>query len=137
MMAVGMAALASFPVAQSFSHIVGGPAGWTFGSNYAGWANITAAEPGFFNNDVLLFKYENEPPIHHDVYLFKDFAHYQACDFSEATLLANSTQGQAAGFEYKLPERGWYHFGCSVPSHCTDGLMKFRIKAKHHSKPRV
>lgn len=56
MMAVGMAALASFPVAQSFSHIVGGPAGWTFGSNYAGWANITAAEPGFFNNDVLCKK---------------------------------------------------------------------------------
>ena len=86
---------------------------------------------------MAVFKYENAPPVHHNVYLFKDFAHYQACDFSEATLLANSTQGTAPGFEYKLPERGWYHFGCSVPAHCTEGLMKFitaNLQSDHAGK---
>jgi hypothetical protein len=71
--------------------------------------------------------------VSHDVYLFQDLAHFQACDFAGATLLANESQGNP-GFKYQLTNRGWYYFGCGIKNglHCNEGLMKFPVKAMHH-----
>ena len=75
-----------------------------------------------------MFKYDppSDPAYAYSVYLLPNLASFAACDFSNAQLLANATQGSGKGFEVKLNQWRPYYFASYGEDgyHCNDGLMR-------------
>ncbi|KAH7517943.1 hypothetical protein FEM48_Zijuj09G0117900 [Ziziphus jujuba var. spinosa] len=108
---------------------VGDSENWHFGFNYTKWA---INHGPFYLNDILVFKYD--PPSSnnthpHSIYMLPDLASFVNCNFSQARMLASTTQGADEGFEFKLKSWQPYYFACGESNgyHCSNGGMKFLV----------
>lgn len=68
-----------------------------------------------------VFKYESP----HNVYLLPNLWSYMKCNFKNAKLLANETNGVDGGFEVELNQWRLYYFASSNGDDCSSGMMKF------------
>ncbi|XP_022766485.1 uncharacterized protein LOC111311375 [Durio zibethinus] len=109
-------------VIQAETIVVGGTENWRYGYNYTEWAANTAP---FYFQDTLVFKYEDTPA--HSVYLLPNLRSYLTCNFSDAKLLANPTQGQGDGFSFVLNQWRVLYFASAEGNDCEDGLMKLIV----------
>ncbi|GLT37000.1 hypothetical protein SLA2020_113440 [Shorea laevis] len=108
--------------------IVGGSDNWHFGVNYTDWAFKNAP---FYFNDTLVFKYDSpNVTFSHSVYLLPNLWSFINCDFSQAKMVANITEGRGNGFEFVLKQWRPHYFACGEgPNrfHCKNGNMKFFV----------
>jgi len=76
--------------------------------------------------EVITFTYSSS----HDVWQFPDEKSYDACDFSNATLLADSRDSP---FDYTVANDTAF-LGCSVGSHCSRSGQKIKVSAAKSTK---
>ncbi|GLT47025.1 hypothetical protein SLA2020_207470 [Shorea laevis] len=107
-------------VTQGSTVTVGGPQHWRYGFNYTDWAIKNSP---FYIQDTLVFQYEPQ----HNVYLLPNLFSYMTCDFSQAELLANPTQGKGEGFAVVINQERSCYFASGEGEDCENGMMTFFI----------
>lgn len=86
-----------------------------------------------YDDDVCIAVFKYDPPKNdshpHSVYLLPDLKSLNSCNFSQARMLASTTQGDDEGFEFALKSWRPYYFACGESNgiHCNLGGMKFMV----------
>ncbi|KAK7308584.1 hypothetical protein VNO77_42203 [Canavalia gladiata] len=108
--------------------VVGGSENWRFGYNYTDWAIKNVP---YYAGDTLVFKYDapSAKTFPHNVYKLKDAERFAKCDFKNAKLLADTTEGAGKGFKYVLKKYKPHFFACGIKDgfHYNNGTMKFVV----------
>ena len=85
-----------------------------------------------YQGDTLVFHYSDN----HDVWQHTDKASWDSCDFSTATMVANTHHGgncpeeqewnstcvdEGPGYQWEAETAGTFYFSCSIGTHCQNG----------------
>lgn len=83
---------------------------------------VTYSRVAASGGQAVLFKYS----ANHNVYQLGSAAAFEACNFTGATEIGNTTQGGGSGsypnhFSYTCTQSGSVYLACQVGSHCAGG----------------